>query len=162
MTATHDETHITAEDFAHLAADVWLSYLGAAIEVRPAVTIPEHSAETLVSAYVLVSGAWQGAVALVCTPDVAGRLAAAMLGLDEAPDTEDVADAVGELANVFGGNVKSLVPQPSSISLPVVTWSHQSQAPRRAHMICGLDLDWDGHAVSLRIWAGDVEEKGGA
>ena len=35
-------------------------------------------------------------------------------------DEEDVADALGELANVVGGNVKAVLPGPSVLGLPEV------------------------------------------
>ena len=36
------------------------------------------------------------------------------------PDLDDVRDALGELANMLGGNIKALLPAPSQISLPAV------------------------------------------
>ena len=58
----------------------------------------------------------------------------AMLGLDPGDGprpAEDVADAVGELVNMIGGNVKSLMPGPSTLSLPLVRAGRRSRRPSR-------------------------------
>ena len=53
--------------------------------------------------------------------DVASRLAAALFESTETPTPEDmVRDVTGELANMIGGNIKGLLPGPSSLSIPVV------------------------------------------
>jgi chemotaxis protein CheX len=43
-----------------------------------------------------------------------------MFQADEAPSGEEIRDALGELTNVIGGNVKALFPGPSALSLPTV------------------------------------------
>ncbi len=44
-----------------------------------------------------------------------------MLGLgNQAPSTEETHDALCELTNTFGGNVKALLPGPSALSLPTL------------------------------------------
>jgi chemotaxis protein CheX len=53
--------------------------------------------------------------------DVASRLAAALFETTESPTPEDmVRDLTAELANMIGGNIKGLLPGPSSLSIPVV------------------------------------------
>jgi len=70
---------------------------------------------------VQVTGPWSGAITLDCSAELARRSAAAMF--QTAPDdltTAEINDAVGELANMTGGNVKNLVPGLSQLSLPAV------------------------------------------
>jgi chemotaxis protein CheX len=44
-----------------------------------------------------------------------------LLGVQEADvSLEDMRDAAGELANMTGGGLKALMPQPSRLSLPTV------------------------------------------
>jgi chemotaxis protein CheX len=74
------------------------------------------------TACVQISGSWEGAVAVDCTEALARRVAESMLGL--APGEagpEDVRDAIGEVANVAGGNVKALLGVECALSLPTVT-----------------------------------------
>jgi len=61
-----------------------------------------------VTACVFLEGDWNGAVTLECTRDQACEFAGRFLQMDP-PDTmdDDVRDALGELANMIGGNIKS-------------------------------------------------------
>jgi len=70
---------------------------------------------------VQITGAWEGAVTVHCSEALAKLLTAAMFLVDPADTTpEEVTDALGELANMVGGNVKALLPEPCRISLPAV------------------------------------------
>lgn len=70
---------------------------------------------------VQITGAWEGAVTVHCSEALAKVLTAAMFMVDPADTTaEEVSDALGELANMVGGNVKALLPEPCRISLPAV------------------------------------------
>ena len=68
-----------------------------------------------------VSGAWTGSVFLSCHTDVATAAAEAMFAADPGSlSSDEVSDAVGELTNMVGGNVKSLLPAPSRLSVPTI------------------------------------------
>jgi chemotaxis protein CheX len=70
---------------------------------------------------VQITGAWDGAVTVHCSEALARALTAAMFMVDPGDTTaEEVTDALGELANMVGGNVKALLPEPCRISLPAV------------------------------------------
>lgn len=57
-----------------------------------------------------MAGGWNGAVSITCSPGLAMFAAGAMFGRNaRALTPEDVHDAIGELANMVGGNLKSLV-----------------------------------------------------
>jgi len=62
----------------------------------------------VVSSWVDMTGPWTGTVVLTTGARTAVELTEALLGATAPPvlDDEDVADALGELANVVGGNVK--------------------------------------------------------
>jgi chemotaxis protein CheX len=89
----------------------------------------------------------------------ARNAAGALLGIDLGDVTgEDVTDALGELANIIGGNVKSLMPDPSALSLPVVLidgntgWPSSVEASR-------LDGEWLGEPISVRVLESTVEKE---
>ena len=42
-------------------------------------------------------------------------------------DAETKKDAIGELINMVGGNIKSMLPQPSALSTPIFAMEGQSQ-----------------------------------
>lgn len=67
-------------------------------------------------------GAWVGTVSVDCPRELARRLAGTMFQLDaDRIGRVDLEDAIGELANITGGNVKALLPGPSTLSLPAVS-----------------------------------------
>lgn len=66
-----------------------------------------------------ISGDWEGRISLGFTDALARAVTASMLAMDEAELTADtIADAVGELANMVGGNIKGLVEGHAKLSLP--------------------------------------------
>lgn len=68
-----------------------------------------------------ISGTTQMTVSVDCSEVLARRLGAAMFDVDEeALSIEDVVDALGEVANIIGGNIKALLPGPSELGLPTV------------------------------------------
>lgn len=96
---------------------VWATTLGLEVEVVPA---PSRASSAL-SGSVRVSGLWRGAVSLDCPPQLASQAAARMFGVDPRETTRDQRlDAIGELTNIIGGNVKAFLPGPSRLSPPKV------------------------------------------
>ncbi len=100
---------------------IWASYLDPLGEnplmAGPAVT----NADDDVHGSVSVTGAWDGQVVVTFSQIAAQRATGALLGLEaEEVSVPDVMDAVGELVNIVGGSVKSLMPQPTVLSLPSV------------------------------------------
>jgi CheY-specific phosphatase CheX len=73
------------------------------------------------TACVQLAGAWEGSIMLYCTSDLARRAASVMFGMDtEAVSNDEIEDALGELANMTAGNIKTLLPRPCELSLPAV------------------------------------------
>lgn len=74
-----------------------------------------------VAGCVQVSGAWEGAVLLLCADDLAKAFAAAMFGsLEEDITDDEVRDALGELTNMVAGNIKAQLPAQTRLSMPTV------------------------------------------
>jgi chemotaxis protein CheX len=82
--------------------------------------VGEIGPESSVTSCVQIDGAWYGALVMMCPMALARTLTAQMFQAESDPDLDDVRDALGELANMLGGNVKALLPAPSQISLPAV------------------------------------------
>jgi chemotaxis protein CheX len=77
------------------------------------------------TAYVTVSGTWNGAVSIHCTHDAARHIGASMFGRPpQSLSDDELRDAVGELCNMVGGNLKSLAASLEDgacrLSLPLV------------------------------------------
>lgn len=75
----------------------------------------------LLTATVFFAGTWDGAVLVECPADAALAFAALLLRLPVAGLTaEDSRDALGEIVNMIGGNLKSVLPHGVALSLPLV------------------------------------------
>jgi chemotaxis protein CheX len=68
-----------------------------------------------------ITGAWAGALVLQVPEPVARRAACVMFEVEaDSASLEDMQDAVGELTNMTGGNVKALLEGHCHLSLPAV------------------------------------------
>ena len=63
-------------------------------------------------------------------------------------DDEDVADALGELANVLGGNIKSVLPGPSALGLPQIG---TAPATGRLDDVRRVDGQWRGQSLTITV-----------
>jgi chemotaxis protein CheX len=79
--------------------------------------------------------------------------------MDELADS-DIADAVGELANIVGGNVKSLLPPPTTLSLPVVAWGGAALLvwPDVERSI-RAELSWCGEPLTVTVWTARADRE---
>jgi chemotaxis protein CheX len=113
------ETSLSEDDLRGIVWQVWTAYLHCTPEVEES---PEPMPDTAdVTASIGVAGAWNGLTVIRCGLRAAGEIAGAMLDVEPASATpDDCADALGELVNILAGNVKSLLPKPSHLSLPQV------------------------------------------
>ncbi|MGZ4437709.1 MAG: chemotaxis protein CheX [Nocardioides sp.] len=141
-------------DVEAISNDVWGSFLMTGAEPSSA-GVPLTESD-LVRASIQSWGAWDGRVVIEMAPATAHAMTATMLGLgiDEAVAPDEVEDAVGELVNMIGGNIKSLMPSPSSLGLPVV--SRESGAGggvEEARQLCDAELAWAGAPVRVRVWS---------
>ncbi|MGC9669183.1 chemotaxis protein CheX [Planosporangium sp. 12N6] len=147
----------TDEDLFAIAEQVWASYLDVD-GTSPLLQVERTRPSNEVVASVSVTGAWRGHIVVSCSMPAARNAAAALLGIevdDAAP--EDVTDALGELANIIGGNVKSLMPEPSALSLPVVAINGNTGWPA-AEEVCQLNGQWLGESIAVQVLGGSEKE----
>lgn len=110
---------VSSDDIITITQEVWASILDLELTAVPyeGAALP---APVLV-AVVRISGAWEGTVQLECSQEHAHAAAAAMFaGGVGAVSGDEARDALGELANIVSGNVKSLLPAPSALCIPSV------------------------------------------
>ena len=71
--------------------------------------------------FVNITGAWQGAVVVQCPRRLAEDIAVKLFSLNgRQPSPEELQDALGEITNMTGGNLKALVPGQCYLSLSAV------------------------------------------
>jgi chemotaxis protein CheX len=111
---------VTAEQVVEITRDVWGSFLSMELEPAPAGDAEPLGGQTL-TGVVHISGDWQGTVFLEVTAAHAQAGAEAMFAADPGSlSADEVSDALGELTNMVGGNIKGLLPAPNKLSLPSV------------------------------------------
>lgn len=109
-----------------IAGDVSLTMLGTAFEPAPGA----EPGKPGLTACVQINGEWQGALLVKCSMAAASAMTRLLLRTEHI-DAAEVRDALGELANMIGGNIKALVPGPSQLSLPAVVegYDHHVSVP---------------------------------
>ena len=138
-------------DVCIIAQDVWASFLAVHI-LQIQVDDALAGRPSMVGA-VRVTDAWFGAVVLEMTPGLARSVAATMFG--STPDVvtdPEVVDALGELTNMIGGNIKSLLPAPSQLSLPMVSESVWPTTVPGSVAVCRLAFSVGADIVQISVW----------
>lgn len=144
---------VSEHEILEVADAVWRSMLG--LETQPLDSATALRPGPVITACVLITGAFEGGVTLQLPSSSGSVLAALMFGIDaEAVSSEETADAVGELANMIGGNLKALVAQPARLSLPSVTEgdSYTVSFPG-SHVTNQVAIGFDEHVVHIVLHA---------
>jgi chemotaxis protein CheX len=151
-----DQPTPTVEDLNTIAEQVWSSYLDPE-GINPLLQVdPAKYADAVmgVCASVAITGSWDGHVVVSCTEQAGRSAAAALLMLElEEVSAGDVVDAAGEIVNIVGGNVKSMLPSLCAISLPQVSMGAGAvtQFPS-AVRVCELVAVWMDEPLSISVW----------
>ena len=116
------------------------------------------SSEPAVTACVQIVGAWQGAVMLQCPVSLGTTLADQMFQAGSVPTLEEVRDALGELTNMLGGNLKAVLPGPSQISLPTVAvGSDYDVGVPDATVLTRVSFTCDGEPLHVTLFEATVK-----
>jgi chemotaxis protein CheX len=147
MSTVASTASLQADDVWRIVADVWDSMLGLPA-VRADRAFELHGALT---ASVQVEGDWRGLVTLTLPQSTAAAITRVMLQLaaDAEVSEEDVADAVGEVVNVVGGNVKALLGGRTRLGLPAV---EAEWAPVHTRLLCRTGVEWREHVARVGVW----------
>lgn len=136
------------DDIRAVTENVFASLTDFSVEPTNADGI-DRTGHRYVTAAVSITGEWEGTVAVACSDELARLITGSFFGVEPAEaDPGEINDAVGEVANMIGGNVKALMPSPSQLSLPtvttgidyVVTFPGTREESREAFFIAGEPL----------------------
>jgi chemotaxis protein CheX len=151
----NEQSAPTVDDLREIAEQVWSAYLDPE-GVRPFLLGDSQEAASAVSASVSLTGGWHGHVVVTCSSGAARHAAAAFLAMEAAEvSDEDMTDVMGELANIVGGNVKSMLPAATAVSLPHVVSGANNRFPT-TRQICELSGTWLDEPFSISMWQGRV------
>lgn len=144
---------VSPSDVVVIAQDVWASFLDLQLDPVPS-DITARDGQLSMVGVVHVSEAWRGVVLLECSDAMARHVAATMFASEVSTLTDaEVVDALGELTNMIGGNIKSLLPAPSRLSLPAVgpgVWP--TTVPDAAAVSRVMFVASSGEPVQISVW----------
>jgi chemotaxis protein CheX len=111
-------TEVTPETVMQIVESIFVTMmdLNVCAAEAPCFPLGEH-----LTSSVYLEGEWNGAVSLECNRQQACHFAGKFLSMDP-PDAvdDDVRDVLGELANMIGGNLKSIMATDVRLSMPSV------------------------------------------
>ena len=138
---------IDEETVQSIAQEAWSALVG---DDEFLVPLPGGLPDDAISSWVEIVGPWTGTVVLTCGRSTAEELSRSLLKEHAPPvlDSEDIEDALGELANVVGGNVKAVLPGPSVLGLPDVGSAPVAGLPADSLRV---DLLWRGQALTISV-----------
>ncbi len=108
------------KEICQVTKNIWTGMFGISVE-KSAGKVESYFSDSSLSACVYIVGGWEGAVTVQCSVELIRRVATIMfsVGLEQITD-EHTFDAMAELTNMTGGNLKALMPEPCVLSLPIL------------------------------------------
>lgn len=101
------------------------------------------------------SGEWKGTGMFGCSPQFACRIASLMLGATYKALCEDVLDAIGEMANMIFGNVKTNLENvlgAMDLGIPTVLYGNNLSARSMVRKAILIPVTVEGHTVTVKIY----------
>ena len=146
---------IAEHDLAVLIDEIWLTTLGLATHPVRAGDATTVQNEPTLDGIINITGDCQATVALQLPRPLAARIAAIMFHMENAtPSLEDMQDAVGELTNMLGGNIKALLGGDCHLSLPAVVEgrAYTVRVPS-SHVLRHVEFGCDGYSAVVNLLA---------
>lgn len=136
-----------AELIRHTVTEVFSTMLGSELEVGEPIDDGDPFMAAEVVSVVGLTGAVSGSLALQCGREHARDLTARFLGADgqEIGSLDDVRDAVGELVNMIGGNLKTAIGSEASIELSLPTVVTTPKAEVKVPSVFGVAVPFRDH-----------------
>lgn len=148
MITNQDQSLIDEATLTETVTFVWDTFVGTDIyEGPPAELEQPHSAA------ISIGGPWTSTIIVSMGEELVRRYTSALLEIDaDQLSSEDIRDALGELVNVVGGNIKGLLDDDgqSTLSLPVVSRETPEVTGRHLSITSsfvadGLPMRWEIH-----------------
>jgi chemotaxis protein CheX len=140
---------LATADILTLTQEVWASIFDSPIEITQPSSL---TGVILVQGAVQIDGPWSGTVTVACSQRLATMITAQMFEVAPAEAShDDIIDAVGEIANMIGGNVKALLPGPSTLSLPRVHVDHVAPTDSKDGSVTSWGFVTDGERFVVTV-----------
>lgn len=144
---------VEEQDVVRLIDEIWLTTLGMATHQVDSNDAIESGDGVTLDGLINITGDYQATVALQVPRPLASKVASAMFRLGErTPRGEDMQDAIGELTNMLGGNLKAMMPGSCQLSLPAVVEgnSYSIRVPT-SHSLMRVAFACNGHRAMVSL-----------
>lgn len=132
--------------------EVWASALGGSMRNSALVRRATVPGEEPLRVAVSIQGDWSGDVLLSCPRDTALEFAASLLRKPvESVLPDEVESTLMELINIFGGNLKSVLPGCNQLALPRI--APDGALGHLATLLHEQSLDFHGWPLRLQVFA---------
>ena len=142
---------LIARELTPRTVEVWSSMLGLCLEedASPAAS----KGHRRWSGCIALSGEWRGAVTVSCVDPMARIITGAMFGMEpEAASEAEIQDAIGEMANILGGQTKQVLGDKAILGLPVVIEGDNFEATvPHSHCVVKLQFRCEDHQVLVSV-----------
>lgn len=99
-----------------------------------------------------ITGAWEGTVTIDFPMSLAKQVASIMFSLNNGDvDKSLIQDALGELTNITGGNIKSLLPEPCYLSLPAVAFTDSNMRIPGSELVTTVTFNCSGENFRVSL-----------
>ena len=146
------------KEICEYTESIWKSILS--LDVKPAQNGSGDSNNNYaVAGCIQITGAWNGSVTMHYPMPLAKQVASIMFDLHGEPvENEQIQDALGELTNMTGGNIKSLLPEPCFLSLPAVALTDRAMRIPGSELVTQVTFKCNGENFLVSLLK-KVEEK---
>lgn len=145
-----------ATELGEIVEQVWSSFLDGEIVAFPG-DGPDSMTGTRMVASVSISGEWTGHLMIVAGAECAQAIAGSMFQMSpEEISIAEVADALGEIANMVGGSVKGMVGVAAALSLPQVVLDASALVNPDAQKLVSVSALWNGRPLEVSLWERSV------
>ena len=133
--------------------EVWNAMLGLDLQVADHAEPLASAGHRRWSGCIALSGDWRGAVTVSCIDPLARIVTGAMFGIEpEAATESELQDAIGEMANILGGQTKQVLGDRCSLGLPVVIEGDNFEATvPHSHAVVKLHFLCEGHPIDVSV-----------
>ena len=143
-------TQYMEKEICHCAEMVWNTALGLPL-ARQDIPQPIQEIDNLRCA-TKIKGTWNGWLVITLTPRLTQAASSIFFG-ESSPSTEEenIEDTLKELANQIGGNLKNLVPQPSSIEIPIMSFKAKDLQFPNTDLLTRLTFECEGDLIEFKL-----------
>ncbi len=152
MTNTISPVLPSSMELGEIVEQVWSSFLDGEIVAMSGDGAPAAPEQQMVAS-VSISGEWTGHLMIVTGAECARCIAGSMFQMEpEEISTAEVADALGEIANMVGGSVKGMIGVAAVLSLPQVVLDAAALVSPDARKLVCVEAQWNGKPVEISLW----------